>query len=285
MNVIKEYMSKLFKIINRDEMKILPGHLAFFLVLSLIPSITLVGLICNIFSISISDLLNLVSEIIPKGALEVIEPFLDNKIGSMTIIYFIIGFILASNSAYSITITSNTLYGIKNKSYIKGRIKALFLTILLMFLFTFIVLVLAYGNSIVSFILNLKVFNGISDTIFKIFIYLKWPIAFFIIYVVLNIIYKTTPDRKIRRDTLKKGALFTTIGWIMLTAIYSYYANNIATYDMFYGNLSNIIILIMWVYLMAYIFVIGIAINVNNYNYMMSKVENEENEKQKELNN
>ena len=38
---------------------------------------------------------------------------------------------------------------------------------------------------------------------------------------------------------------------------------------MFYGSLSNIIILMMWIYIIAYIFVIGIAINVSSYNNMV----------------
>ena len=33
----------------------------------------------------------------------------------------------------------------------------------------------------------------------------------------------------------------------------------------FYGNISNIIILMTWVYIISYIFVIGIGINANDY--------------------
>jgi len=43
MNITKRYIKKLIKIIKKPEMKILPGHLAFFLVLSLIPIITMIG--------------------------------------------------------------------------------------------------------------------------------------------------------------------------------------------------------------------------------------------------
>lgn len=268
MSIVKEYFIKLLKLINLDEMKVLPGHLSFFLVLSIIPSITLIGIICSIFKISIYDLFNIFSNIIPNGAYETIEPFVSNKLHSGLVLYLIIGFILASNSAYSITTTCNTLYNIKHKSYLSGRIKALFLTILLMFLFVFILVVLAYGNNILSFILNLDIFNKISDDIYNTFIYLKWPIAFIVIYIIVKCIYIVSPDQKINKKTVKKGSLFTTISWLLVTALYSYYANNLARYDLFYGNLSNIIILMMWIYVISYIFVIGLAINVNNYNYM-----------------
>ena len=42
-----------------------------------------------------------------------------------------------------------------------------------------------------------------------------------------------------------KGAIFTTIGWIVATYIYSFYVTNFSTYDKFYGNLSSLIILMI----------------------------------------
>jgi len=249
-------------------MKILPGHLSFFLILSLIPTITLIAIICHIFGISTMDILNFASTIVPEAVMDLISPFVDSSGNGGMLLYFVIGFILVSNGAHAIILTSNTLYEIKDTNYLKGRIKALFLTILLMFLFVFILIVLAFGNMILGFILDFKIFSNVSTLIYNLFIYLKWPIAFFIIYILLKLIYTIAPDKKIKSESVTRGSIFTTIGWIIITAIYSYYANNIANYDMFYGNLSNIIILMMWIYIIAYIFVIGIAINVSSYNNM-----------------
>ena len=47
--------------------------------------------------------------------------------------------------------------------------------------------------------------------------------------------------------------------------IYSYYANNIANYSYMYGNLANVIVLMILVYVISYILVLGIAINANIY--------------------
>lgn len=265
MNIIKDYLKKLFELINKEEMKVLPGHLAFFLILSLIPCITLVGMLCNIFGISIADIVSFFSDIIPKGVAQIIEPFMKITSKGSVVVYFIIGLILASNGAHAIILTANTLYGIKGSNYIENRIKALFLIILLVFSFIFILLVLAFGNIIVKFILNLQLFSNISNTVYNLFVFLKWPIAFFIIFIILKLIYTITPDKKIKSSSVTKGSIFTTVGWLFVTAIYSYYANNIAHYDLFYGSLSNIVILMMWIYIVAYIFVIGLAINVNNY--------------------
>ena len=62
------------------------------------------------------------------------------------------------------------------------------------------------------------------------------------------------------------GSLFTTLIWTIATAIFSYYLHYFARYDIIYGNLSSIVMLMMWIYILAYVFVMGMAINTINYN-------------------
>ena len=51
MDRIKSVFKNLLEIIGKNEMRILPGNLAFFLVLSVVPIITLVGFIASFFNI------------------------------------------------------------------------------------------------------------------------------------------------------------------------------------------------------------------------------------------
>jgi len=83
-------------------------------------------------------------------------------------------------------------------------------------------------------------------------------------------------DRNISSKYMNKGAIFSTTACLLVTAIYSYYVSNFANYSKFYGNLANIIILMIWLYIIAYIFVIGIAINSDTYN--MGKNVNDKND-------
>lgn len=280
MEIIKRYMHKLINIASKEEMKVLPGHLSFFMVLSLVPAITLIGILCNKLGLVNTDVVDFFKDVIPTGAMEVIKPFINSSGGGGAFIYLVIGFILVSNGSNAIIQTSNTLYKINNSSFLKDRIKSIFLTILLMFLFVFILIVIGFGNRIMGYIMNLETLDNMSKNGYHLFVYLKWPFAFFIIYIILKFMYTIAPDKEIKSSSVTKGSIFTTLGWLFITGIYSYYANNIARYDLFYGNLSNIAILMMWIYFIAYIFTIGMAINVNNYNYMEESSNNkkEENE-------
>ena len=53
MKRIKAILKRLYLVIEKPQMRILPGNLAFFLVLSIIPIITLIGFIASYFSLSI----------------------------------------------------------------------------------------------------------------------------------------------------------------------------------------------------------------------------------------
>ncbi|MDD3453518.1 MAG: YihY/virulence factor BrkB family protein [Bacilli bacterium] len=272
MSSLKKYFSKLYKIIIQRDMRILPGHLAFFIVLSIMPIITLVTFICTFFSISMQDIIGNLEQFIPNDVTKIIEPFLYNtNSANLSFIMMLIGFFIASNGSHSIIIVSNTLYDIKDRGYISRRIKAFLILILLIILFIFILVFIGFGNIILKYIFSFNLIPDISSIFYQIFVYFKYPVAFILVYLFVKALYTMAPDTKMSSRYVTKGAFFTTVGWIFVTTIYSFYANKIANYDLWYGSLSNIIILMIWIYIISYIFVIGIAVNVNEYNYLVNK--------------
>ena len=266
MNITNRYVKKIFRIIKKPELMILPGHLAFFLVLSIFPIITLCGFVASNFNVSLNSVIDLMNYILPAEVSKLLFPYvtgagMDFHIGFS----ILIGYYVASNGAHSIIVSSNTLYGIPHSNYVKTRIKALLLTILLVVLFVFTLIVLAFGNSILKFILSFEIFGHLGDTIYYVFLLLKWPIAIIFVYAMIKLIFTISPDDDIKSKNTIKGAIFTTFSWLVASFIYSYYVLNFSHYDIFYGSLSNIIIMMMWIYILSYSLVIGIAINAQSY--------------------
>lgn len=266
MDRVKSFLQKVYSIIIKPEMKVLPGQLAFFLVLSIIPIIVLIGVICSAINLPVENFTNSINNLFPKGVGDLLIPFINGEGLNITIgISMILGFTLASNGPHSIIITSNTLYGINHSNYLARRIKALLLTILLLVLFIFTIIVLVFGNDILHFILNLEFVSSFSSLIYNIVIILKWPIGLSIIYVFVKLIYTIAPDTSIPSRYNTRGSIFTTVLWSIVTVAYSYYVTNFNNYNIFYGSLTNIIILMLWVYILSYILVFGMAINVHDY--------------------
>lgn len=267
MDRVKKMGYDFWSIITKPEMGFLPGQIAFFLVLSIIPLVTLIGYICGLFSMSIAGISDFVVDVLPKEITDLLLPYILKETSvSNTIIFMTIGFFVASNGCYSIIIACNTLYGIRGNGYIKNRIKALVLTIVLVTLFLITVAGLAFGDVILNAIMHLGFIENMSQQVYYFLVLLKWPLALVIVFVFVKLIYKIAPDHKIASKVVNKGALFVTFSWLLVTALYSFYINNLAHYDIFYGTLANIVILMMWVYILSYLLVLGIAINANNYN-------------------
>ena len=268
MKRIKGYLKNLYEIIIIPSMSYLPGNLAFFLVLSIFPILTLIGVIASRFSINIDAIVNMLSNMLPNNVSGILADFVQGKGFDTNIgIFMIIGFFLASNGADAIILVSNNLYGFPNSDYIKRRIKAIVIIILIILLLIFMLGFIAFGNHIVTILVKLIKDHKLATLIYGLFKLLKWPFAFFIIFFNVKLIYTIAPDWKILSKHTTKGAVFTTIGWIIVVKIYSYYVSNFAHYDIFYGSLSNIVILMLLTYIISYILVIGIAINVRSYEY------------------
>lgn len=262
---IKRLFLKLIKIISRQEMRILPGQIAFFLILSIFPIITILGMFMSMFMISFDAILEFASHILPMQVVNIFEPYINGQITTNVVLTLLIGFFLASNGPHSIIVAADTLYNIKGKDYLQTRLKAIFMTLILMIVFLIMVVGLAFGNTIIKYLLAMGLFKEIGPQLYNIYLLFKWPTAFLLIFFCIKLLYTMAPDKQLPSSHVNKGAAFTTICWTIVTLIYSFYINNFSHYDLFYGSLANIIILMMWVYIISYILVIGMAINSGVY--------------------
>lgn len=261
---MKKFIINLWHVLRLPEMLILPGNLAFFLILSLAPITSLFGMVASSLSLSVSSITNYIGNFIPKEIIEIILPFFDG-LNITNIIFVIIGFFVASNASDSLIVASNLLYNIENKNYIYRRIKALFMTFWLLILFVITLIVLAFGSFILTKILSFGILGKFIANNYILIIIIKTIIAFFTIFLIIKILYTLAPDKKIKSKYVNYGALFATVSIVVVTTFYSFYVNNIAHYDIIYGGLANIAILMFLIYMISYIIVLGIAINNNYY--------------------
>lgn len=257
---VKKFIDNFLTVIRRPEMLVLPGQLAFFFILSVVPMLTLVSYAVVSFNLSFDVVESFISSTLGSDVASLLIPQVSNINFSIGfIVTLLVGFFFASNGASSIIITSNTIYGIEDKGFVRRRVKGMIMTLFIVILFLFIILVPLFGDSIVRVAQNIH--TNSKTTISLIIKVLNGPLSWFIIFFFIKILYTMAPDKKIPSSQTTYGALFTSIGWILATAIYSFYINNIAHYSIFYGSLANIIVLMLYTYLLATIFTIGLALN------------------------
>lgn len=258
----KSFFNRFWDAFWRPEMLILPGQLAFFLFLSLVPTITLIGYACSYLNLSNELVQSFLSNILSEDISNLVAPILiATKITPTFFISLGVGYFTASQGMSSIIVASNTIYGIKDSGFFKRRLKAIIMELFIVILFLFILVVPLLGNSIIDLLHYFNLDIQTTEIIIKTLNFLRGPFSWLVIFVFIKIIYTMAPDKKIPSRNVNGGAFFTTIGWIVTTSIYSYYIRGFANYSVFYGALANIVILMLWVYFLSYIFVIGMAMN------------------------
>lgn len=267
------FLKRIIKTIQKTEMRILPGQLAFFIFMSFIPIAILIGALAGIFNITANEIKLVIGASIPKAVVNTLVNLLGNKrISLETILFLIIAFLIASNGAHSIIITSNEIYKIKSRNLLSRRVKAIFLTFILVLLLSVLLLGPVFGDQIFSIISANISDKSYVDFIHKIYELVKYPAILGIIYINIKIIYILAPDTKVESLSTSRGAIFTTILWVLASDVFAVYASR-AAYDELYGSASAIVVTMVWIYIISYIFVLGMAINAG--------IDREENKEEK----
>lgn len=265
MERVRRFLKKVIVYITKPEMRVLPGQLAFFFVLSLVPLVALVGTIAGYMSVSATEVTNVLATVLPFDITDNFITFVSGKGITFNIaIFFISAFILASNGAHSMIITSNEIYKIKDNNIFIRRLKAIVMTLVLVLLLLFLLIVPVFGDSIFNILLKSVQDKTTTDLAYGIYKLLQYPISIVLVYYGIKLLYMMAPDRDIKSKTTTKGSIFTTLGWIFATKIYSIYAGSFSNYNIFYGSISDILFLLMWIYILCYIFVLGMAFNASN---------------------
>ncbi len=265
MDKFKRIIIKVIKLIRKPVMSILPGQLSFFLLLSLIPILLLMGVICNILSLPTNDIISALKISLPANTSSLLIPLLSNsKMDYNILILIISSIILISKGTRSIMRVATTIYENEDKNTLINLIKSIVLAVILVLLFAFLIVIPILGTKILDFFHNFKIISSLSDNLIKMYDILKWPFSIFVVFINIKLLYMFSPSKRIPSKNVNKGAIFTTFFWIILTAIYSFYITNISSYNLYYGGASNLIILMLWVYFISYIFVLGMCINASS---------------------
>lgn len=268
----KHFFDNFFKVIKRPDMVLLPGNLAFFFVLAIVPAIGLISYGASMLNLNTHILFQFVEE---NFSTDIANLILGVSYGGMPtfkfIITILIGFYIASNGADCMITTSNAIYGFENKSWYRRRIKACLMTFMIVLLFIFLLIVPVFGDGIVALITVLDLPTQIINNVTLIYNVMQGPITWVIIFLIIKFLYSVAPNKDDKYRVTNYGAVFTTVMWIIITSIYSYYATNFASYTVLYGNLANVVVLMIWFFCLSFVFTIGIALNYKEDQFKLEK--------------
>jgi membrane protein len=87
---------------------------------------------------------------------------------------------------------------------------------------------------------------------------LRWPILGAFAVLMLAVLYRYSPDRDAPAwRWVSPGALLATVLWLLGSVAFAVYVNNFGKYNETYGTLGAVVVLLLWLFLTAYVIVLG----------------------------
>ncbi|MBD5396220.1 MAG: YihY/virulence factor BrkB family protein [Lachnospiraceae bacterium] len=234
---------------------------AFFLFLSLIPMLMLLCAIIPYTPVTEATLLRVVTKIVPdqmKGLLSgIITEVYDKSIGIISITA--IGTIWSAGKGMMALMQGlNAINDVEeNRNYVVLRIVASFYTIMVVILMLISLITMVFGNTLVN-IVERQIPQ--SAYLFNVLMHFRMMVVWFVITIIIALMYTYMPGAKLGFKMQLPGAVVASIGWSIVTWVFSVYVDEFNGFSA-YGSLTTIIILMLWLYACMYIVMAGAFLN------------------------
>lgn len=105
-------------------------------------------------------------------------------------------------------------------------------------------------------------FAGLGDQTTLIISILRWPILFAACWAGISVIYRFGPSRAHAEwRWIVWGSFISTLLWMGVSALFSWYLENFANYDKTYGSLGAVMGFMMWTWISLTILISGAELN------------------------
>jgi membrane protein len=260
---VTAFLKQLLDQIQQDNATDLAAQLAYYFLLSLFPFLIFTITLLGFTSITTDQVLDLVKRYAPGQTLQLLETNLHSVLEHRNTGLLSFGIIAtiwsASNALNALMTALNRAYNVAvARSFLRARALAVLLTFMMIFVILVALLLPVFGQKIGELIFSLL---GLSSTFFVIWTLIRWVLSFSIMVGVFVLLYYFAPNKRLRIREVAAGALFTTIGWQLVSLGFAYYVNNFGNFSATYGSLGGIIILMTWFYLTALTIIVGGELN------------------------
>ena len=265
---VRAILVRLYDVFFDEDILSRAAQVAFYLSFSLFP---LLLFLVNLFGIIVGtaddlrlELFSYLRQIMPFSAYKLVQTTIlevsENSSSGKLTLGFLIALWSASAGMDSLRVALNDVYNIKEKrAWWLTKIESLLLTLIVIFLLSFVLGIVFYGWKFLSLLLNLVHLPIESVIILQI---IQWVTFLTVLFLIFGMLYNFLPNkRRSRRKWISSGTITAIILWLLLTGGFRFYLHFFNNYDKTYGSLGAVIILMLWLYLTALVILIGGALN------------------------
>ena len=231
----------------------IPLHAAnagFFIILSIFPALVLILSLLRYTGLQVSSLVEVLSTMIPAPLMPTIESLVlstyENSSGALVGVSAITAIWSASKGVYGLLPGLNRVYGVSED---RGWLHTRFISVVYTFVFLGVLLltliVHVFGGTILQMLpitrsRLVRILTGIVD--FRVVLLL------IVQTLVFMLLFAFLPNGRNRlRDTIP-GALTASLGWLVISDLFSLYVEKFAGLRNIYGSVYAIALSMLWLY-------------------------------------
>lgn len=260
---IKGNIKNLIRKFTEDDVFALATQLSYSLLLAFFPFLIFVMTLIGYSPVESEDVLISFQRILPTDVFKLISntvvEIVDTKNGNLLSFGLITTLWASSNGFKAMIKCLNKAYDEKeNRSFLKIESTALLCTFGLAFIIIASVLLLVFGE------INgrlLGAYLGFAEVFRRIWNILRYLIMLSTMIFIFAALYHYTPSRRLTWKEVIPGAIFTTLGWLLSSIIFSYYINNFGNYSKLYGSIGAVIVFMLWLFLVSLMLLTGGELN------------------------
>ena len=247
---------------------------AYYLLLSLLPFFIFVLSLLSFFNINEGMLFSFLRPFVPQESFSLIEEnvreVIRNDKGNVLYASLIAAFWISSMAVQSLARSLDLANGtIRTGPFWKVLIRDLGITLLFMLvvpLSLFLPLIERVLHELVTYYDTIEEWQG------WLYIWpnIKWGLGTLFLFVFFLLFYKIVPTGKVTIKEALPGAVFSAIGWQLFSLVFGGYVSTV-DYTRLYGQLSGIILLVLWFYMTAVIILVSGLLNAECKMYFNRK--------------
>ncbi|WP_430609827.1 YihY/virulence factor BrkB family protein [Enterococcus sp. DIV0876] len=249
--------------ITESEMGTTSVVVAYYLLFSLFPLLIAVGNLLPYLSIDPNNVLPYVEEVFPREIYDFIGPAIENLLtsssGGLLSISVLAALWSASQSINALQIAMNKAFGVEQRSNFIV-VRAVSFVIILLFMIAIVGVTMVFGLGKIILDLLQPIFE-FPDNLISTFQTLKWPLTIVALLLIMMMIYWLVPNAKVKLRSTLPGAIFSTIGWMLLSQVFGLYARYFTAKVSGYQIIGSFIVLMIWLNLAATVVILGGIMN------------------------
>lgn len=249
--------------IKNDDIFALASQLAYYLILSFFPFIIFLMTLVGFSHLNSKQVLEGLRGILPLSVYQLtkstITEVFDFQYTGLLGVSLFLSLWTASSAFRAVIKGINKAYNFKEtRSFIKRSIISMSSILMLAITIILALALLVFGNVISRYLQDILPFYDALLVLWDLF---RYAFIFILMIFIFASIYRLAPPKRMRWRDVLPGAIFSTIGWVIISYGFSFYINNFGNYSRFYGSLGAVFILMTWLFLISIIFILGVEIN------------------------